>query len=107
MDETPAPSCGPALFDKMIEAVGCFGPDGTILYLNPVTCRMMGRVAADVIGKTVWNLLPDTAESPFRDAFERAVRTGEGQHLESFYPPWGRWFLSHIYVAEGKVWLFS
>ena len=49
MDETPAPSCGTALFEAMIEAVGCYRPDGTVVYLNPVSCRIMGRLSADVV----------------------------------------------------------
>jgi PAS domain S-box-containing protein len=107
MPDTPHPVLGPELFDHMIEAVGCYRPDGTIIYLNSVASRVLGQSAATLVGKSLWDVVPDSANGPFRVLFEETVRSGASQHLERFYPPWGRWFLNRLYLAGGKVWIIG
>jgi len=105
--ETSGLKYGPELLEHLIEAVCCCEPDGTILYLNPTSCRMLGRPREETIGHNLWKMLPDAADSPFRRAFEEVVSSGQARHLETFYPPWGLWFLTDIYLADQKVWAVS
>ena len=107
MGETGDLTYGPELLERLEEAVSCYQPDGTIVYLNPTSCRILGQPRGQAVGQNLWQMLPDAADGPFRRAFEQTLRSGQSQHLESFYAPWGRWFLNHFYLADQKVWVFS
>src|SRR5687767_15621255 len=93
-------SQSPALFDKMVDSVASYERDGTIAYVNPATCELLGRSREALEGQVLWLAFPESRGSAFQRAFEQVAQTGETQHFEHFYPLWQRWFDNHVYLAE-------
>ncbi|MHB8078092.1 MAG: PAS domain S-box protein [Candidatus Krumholzibacteriia bacterium] len=100
------------LFNTMSE---CFAlheavcdPDGLprdfrFLEVNPAFERETGRRAADVVGRTLGELLPDLAPSLI-ERCTRVTQTGRPEQFESFHREPARWYDVHAFRAEpGRV----
>jgi PAS domain S-box-containing protein len=98
---------GRGVFDKMVDSVACYERDGTIAYVNPTTCEMFGRSSDALEGQVLWSVFPEAQGNVFQRAFEHVARTGESQHFEHLYGPWGRWYDNHLYLADDRIWVIA
>jgi PAS domain S-box-containing protein len=96
-----------AVFDKMVDSVAAYERDGTIRYVNPATCQLFGRSREALLGQVLWFVFPEARGNPVHRAFEHVARTGETQHFEHFYPPRGRWYDNHVYLADERIWVIA
>ena len=76
------------------------------LYVNHSAEKMLSRTLNDLMGKHVWTEFPEAIDSPFQKGIERAMDEAESTHVEAYYPPWDRWFQSHIYPTRDGVSFF-
>lgn len=72
-------------------------------YVNRKAGDMFGRRPEDLVGKHIWTEFPEGQDQPFHLAYERAMAEGVPQTIESYYPPWNRWFENRIYPFEGGL----
>ena len=68
-------------------------------YVNDRVVEVLGMPRADLLGKCVWELFPDTINTPLYVAAHRAVAEQTQIQLEFFYPAWQCWFENHIYPS--------
>jgi len=59
----------------------------------------MGKKAEEVLGKSIWEIFPDSRNTPFYESCEKAKKNQQYQFLELFYPQFSRWFEIHIYPS--------
>ena len=78
-------------------------------YANAVGATMVRKAPEELLGKTVWELWPRLAESPFAAAFHRAVAENLPTRVEAFYPePLNAWFEVRCYPSpDGLSLLFN
>ena len=77
-------------------------------YVNTGGGRMLGRDAADLIGKHIWTEFPEGRGQKFHLAYEQAMAEQRPVQIREFYPPWSRWFENRIYPsAEGLSIFFT
>jgi PAS domain S-box-containing protein len=70
-------------------------------YMNEQGAKMVGRRAADLVGRSLWELFPDAAENDFGREYRLAVETGKPRHFDSYYPePLNVWLECHCYPTE-------
>lgn len=98
---------GVSLFDKMVDSVACYERDGTIAYVNPVTCELFGRSREALLGRVLWLVVPEARDGALHCAFEAVARSGETQRVEHFYGARGRWFDHHVYLADERIWVVA
>jgi len=91
----------------MVDSVACYERDGTIVYVNPRTCEIFGRSRDALEGQVLWLVFPEARDNAFHEVFEHVARTGETRRFEHLYPPWGRWYDNHIYLADERVWVIA
>jgi PAS domain S-box-containing protein len=96
-----------ALFDAMVDSVAAYERDGTVTYVNPVTCQLFGRSREALVGQVLWIVFPEARGNAFQRAFEHVARTGKRQHFEHYYAPWGRWYDNHVYLADERIWVIA
>mgnify|MGYP002784371345 FL=1 len=71
--------------------------DNVLTYANPTALEML-RFSEEVLRTTpLWELFPEAIEAGYRDAFDRATRTGERVVHRAYYPPFDRWFETTAY----------
>src|SRR3954449_437520 len=73
------------------DAVYFLDRDDRFTWVNTATERLLARPAADLLGRTVWEVFPDLRGSELEDAFRRARETGTVQEAEIFSAPLDRW----------------
>ena len=87
---------GFALHELIFDAEG--NPyDYRFLEINPAFEQATGLNAADVLGHTLREVLPDT-EPVWLQRFSRVVLNGEPDHFEEFHQQTGRWY--EVYASR-------
>jgi PAS domain S-box-containing protein len=69
-----------------------YNPDWTINYVNPAGARLCGSTVAEMTGRKLWELFPDSVGTELEANFKKAMREREPVHFESFYPRLNRWY---------------
>jgi len=75
-------------------------------YVNGSGGRMLGRKAADLIGKHIWTEFPEGSGQKFHLAYEQAMAEQRPIQMREYYPPWHRWFENRIYPSPDGVSIF-
>ncbi len=92
-----------ALLAALDDSVTVLTSDGTIVYLNPATERIIGKPSAQLCGRRVWDLFPDVVGGQFDRMVQRVQATRATEHAELYYPPWARWFRLQVYAIGDHV----
>ncbi|HVG58176.1 MAG TPA: ATP-binding protein [Hyalangium sp.] len=96
-----------ALFEQMEESVAVFRPDATYLYLNLATERLLNKKRQELMGRVIWEVLPETAGGIFQQAFLRVAEMGQKEEFEYLFEPWDRWFRNRMYRSGERIYVFS
>src|SRR5262245_36656122 len=91
------------LLEAMDESVSVCTRDGVLVYANPATARVFGKSVAEMLGRSLWDLWPETIGSGFYHAFQRVAASGIAEQIEQYFPPWDRWFRDWISVVGDHV----
>ncbi len=81
--------------------------DWRYTYVNDRACQMTGRRREDWLGKTHWELFPETAGSVFEEQVRRAAAGRVPAHFEYWHPPSGRWLEMHAYPSAAGLALLA
>ena len=73
------------------DAVYFLDRDDRFTWVNTAAERLLAHPAADLLGRTVWEVFPDLRGSELEDAYRRARETGTVQEAEIFSAPLDRW----------------
>jgi diguanylate cyclase (GGDEF)-like protein/PAS domain S-box-containing protein len=76
--------------------------------LNENACRIIGRERDAIIGRKIWEVVPELVELPFYEACQRAMRDQVFVSVQGYYPHYGTWVEDRIYPArDGLTILFT
>ncbi|GAB3324614.1 SpoIIE family protein phosphatase [Geodermatophilus aquaeductus] len=92
-----------AILDALPEGLAVFDGDWTICYLNPPGAALMGRPAAELIGRQIWTALPELTGSIFHSFLLHARSVGTPVTWQGYYTPARRWLCATAVVVEGLV----
>ncbi len=67
----------------------------------------LGLAREEVLGKNIWELLPDMASSAFYEEYHRAVAEQVPVKFEVFYPPLNTWFEVRAYPSKDGLAVYS
>ncbi len=73
------------------DAVYFLDRDDRFTWVNTAAERLLAHPAADLLGRSVWQVFPDLRGSELEDAYRRARETGTVQEAEIFSAPLDRW----------------
>jgi PAS domain S-box-containing protein len=93
------------ILESISEGFLFLGPDWKIEYINDQAASILGRTAS-LLGRNLWEELPEIEQSKFGRACLDAKRSGEVQRVEDFYPPLGRWFHVNAYPSPEGLSIF-
>jgi PAS domain S-box-containing protein len=77
--------------------------DWTITYWNKSAESLIGYQREDVLGKNLWEVLPEILHSDFHDCFQKAMTNRENFDFVDYFWPTQRWFMCNAYPAEGGL----
>ena len=79
------------IMDGVPDIIGHQAPDHTILHYNKSAFELFGLPAKDVIGRKCYELIGRPEPCSVCPSLE-AVRTGQSQTMEQYFPELNRWF---------------
>jgi PAS domain S-box-containing protein len=74
--------------------------DWRITYLNQEAERLVGRSRNELLGKVIWEEIPQAVGTTVYHEYRRARRENKAVVFEEFYPQVGRWFEIRAYPSE-------
>jgi PAS domain S-box-containing protein len=95
------------VFDHFQESVALFSRELCLVYVNPPMLARLGKEHAQVLGKRLWELSPETKACALYDALRRVAATGVGERLEHTHPPFRARFDSRLYGNAQGVYLIA
>lgn len=75
-------------------------------YVNDRVVEVTGKHREELLGKSIWELFPETVGTQFYTELHRAIAEQTPVQFEYFYSPWQRWFENRVYPAENGVTIF-
>ncbi|MBD2562130.1 PAS domain S-box protein [Nostoc linckia FACHB-391] len=75
-------------------------------YLNQQAEHLLQRSRAELLGKNLWNELPEAVASKFYREYHKAVSKHISVEFEEFYPPLNTWFAVHAYPNQEGLSVF-
>src|SRR5215212_7022156 len=66
--------------------------DWCFSYMNPAGARLLGETVGGLVGRVIWEVYPETVDSPFEHNYRRVAETGESASFEAWYDPLRIWF---------------
>jgi PAS domain S-box-containing protein len=73
-----------------------------VTYMNPAAETLSRRSREEQIGRTVWQLWPETLGSELEQQFHWAMRERRPVEFEWVYEPWQRWFRYRVYPTPDE-----
>ncbi len=87
------------IFQRITDAFVALDKDWNYTFVNEKAGKIMGRDARSLIGRNIWNELPDAYGLMFHQTCERAMIDQKPAFLEEYCPPLGGWFENRIYPS--------
>src|SRR5205085_11438910 len=78
-----------AVIEGMSDAFLAIGPDWRVTYANREAARLNGRAPAELIGRSHWELWPETVSSEVERQYRRVVAERVPVQFEHYYPAAG------------------
>lgn len=76
------------------------------VYVNPEAANTLGKAASELLGKVVWQVFPNFADTSFGRLYDRAVAENVPLELIDYYEPCQRWYSMRAYPSKSGVSLF-
>jgi PAS domain S-box-containing protein len=89
------------ILESITDAFLVVDADWRFTYFNPQGERVLGRPAADMLGKVLWDEYPGLIGGEFERMYRRAVAERVAGSATAFYPDHGRWYEIRAYPAAG------
>ena len=80
--------------------------DWRYIYANDRVVEVTGKSREELLGKSIWELYPDTIGTQFQIEVQRAVTEQIPIQFEYFYPSLSRWFENRIYPSSNGLSMF-
>ncbi|MCL1467346.1 GAF domain-containing protein [Argonema galeatum] len=90
------------IFESITDAFFVLDREWRFTYLNARAEPMLGS-KKELIGKCIWDELPEAIGSTFEKEFTRAISRGVTVHFEEFYPRLGIWLEIRAYPYQGGL----
>jgi len=75
-------------------------------YVNQAAAKMFGKELDQLLGRNLWEVWPDLADSPFGEAYRRAVRENVPVEVEAFRPAMNAWLDVRCYPSPEGLTVF-
>lgn len=91
---------------NVLESIGdafyALDRDWRATYVNQKTAAFIGIPKEDLLGKTLWEIVPDFKSSTLYPHYQTAVETGKNIFFEDYFEPVGAWVEVRLYPhADG------
>jgi PAS domain S-box-containing protein len=94
------------VLERMNDAFISFDKQGQIIYCNTKALSIFGFNKKKIIGKSIWNELPNSNGQNLKTNFEKAVQKNSFIKFEEYYPYYDKWFENRINPTDNGIAIF-
>lgn len=94
------------IFERITDGFIALDHHFNYTYVNTRVGELLNMNPADLIGKNVWEVFPDTVGSPTYRAFVQALETQQPIVNIDYYPPLDLWQENHIFPSKDGLSIF-
>ena len=94
------------VMQRVSDGIVAFDRDFNYTYVNTHAGELLGRKAAELVGKNYWTEFPESRGTAFANAYVQAMASQQPVVLEDFYAPWNRWFANQIFPSQEGLTIF-
>lgn len=94
------------ILERVTDAFIAFDRDFRYTYVNPEAARLMQKTPEELLGKTLWEVFPDTIGSRFEFEYRRALAEQVTVEFEAYYQPYDMWVEVHAYPSSSGLSLY-
>lgn len=80
--------------------------DWRFTYVNAAGSAILGRPAAELVGRGVLELFPELENTAFYTAYQKALKENRAVEITDYYPPFDTWFEVRAYPSASGVTLY-
>ncbi|MDP2273474.1 MAG: ATP-binding protein [Archangium sp.] len=90
--------------DSLEDPISVFSLEGVYVSINAAGETLLGKRAAELVGRTYLEVFPELESHPFHEVFRRlsAAKTGI-ERLEFYYPPMEVWSSQRMQAVSGVI----
>lgn len=75
-------------------------------YFNRAAEALLRKPAAEVMGKSIWTVFPETEGSTLHILYERTLKKGEKNSFEYYFPTDQSWYEVNVFPSSGGISIF-
>jgi serine phosphatase RsbU (regulator of sigma subunit)/PAS domain-containing protein len=72
-------------------------------YMNPAGAALLGETVDGLVGRVIWDVYPETVDSPFEQNYREVAETGVPASFEAWFAPMGIWFQVDAFRTDGGL----
>ncbi len=95
-----------SIMERVSDGIVAFDADFNYNYVNTHGGDLLSRKPDDLTGKNYWIEYPEARNTPFANAYVRAMETQQPIFFEDYYVHWDRWFVNRIYPSKEGITIF-
>ncbi|YAF95132.1 MAG: GAF domain-containing protein [Nodularia sp. CChRGM 3473] len=88
------------LLESISDAFFALDQEWQFTYINGQAARLMQKTQNQLLGKNIWQAMPELIETKFYHEYHRAIAEQISVEFEEFYPPLNSWFRVHAYPGR-------
>jgi diguanylate cyclase (GGDEF)-like protein/PAS domain S-box-containing protein len=105
-DDHGTAQAGSDLFASLPDAVYRLDPGGRFTYLNGAAEALLERRAADLLGRDVRDVFPETRGSALEEGYQQVLADGRPRDFAYFFEPQQRWYEVRAFRSPGGLAVF-
>ncbi|MEO1097232.1 MAG: PAS domain-containing protein [Bacteroidota bacterium] len=94
------------IVDGITDGLYILDKDWKFSLVNQAFLKMVGKSRELLIGKCIWDILPDDKNSSYSNFYREAVRSGEAQKFEDYRHNLNSWFWIAAYPTVDGLLVF-
>lgn len=91
------------ILDSISDGFVALDAEWRFTYINQVAEQIIGRIAPDLIGKTIWEEFPGISSSEFGRIYQETMQNRTVGSATAFYPEHDRWYEARSYPAASGI----
>jgi serine phosphatase RsbU (regulator of sigma subunit) len=72
-------------------------------YMNPAGAALLGETVDGLVGRVIWDVYPETVDSPFERNYRQVADTGVPSSFEAWFEPMRIWFQVDAFRTDGGL----
>lgn len=100
-----------AILASISDAFAALDENDRVIYLNPkgaeLATQLTNRVIEDLLGKTVWELFPESEQGSLAETYRHVVSGGVPASIETFALPLRAWLELRVYPTTEGVTVYA